>query len=132
MKQVVALFGAVPQRRNRRQSNGATKFMCVVVVVSSNDELTIIPARRRLLYSRTITHVIATPNEKKPVTEPGSAKGGGLFLSSPAYAMEMDRLLSTVEVDVEHGLPTAEVENRPRKFGANQLSEAPPVPSWRK
>ncbi len=74
-----------------------------------------------------------THDKPEPMTELGSATRGGSFLPAPAYTMPIDRLLSAAGgVFVEHGLPTAEVQNRSQRFGANQLSEAPPVPTWRK
>jgi P-type Ca2+ transporter type 2C len=47
--------------------------------------------------------------------------------------MPIDRLLSAAGVaSIEYGLPAAEVQKRFERFGPNQLSEAPPVPTWRK
>ena len=47
--------------------------------------------------------------------------------------MPIDRVLSAAGgVSVEHGLATVEVQKRYQEFGANQLSEAPREPTWRK
>lgn len=74
-----------------------------------------------------------TYDNTEPMTEVGSATRGSPFLPAPAYTIPIDRLLSAAgEVSVEYGLPAAEVQKRSQRFGANQLSEAPPVPMWRK
>ena len=63
----------------------------------------------------------------------GSAIRSDRFLASPAHAMPLDRLLAAAgDVSVERGLSAAEVQKRTAQFGANQLAEAPPVPTWRK
>jgi Ca2+-transporting ATPase len=55
------------------------------------------------------------------------------FLPDPPYAMPIQRVLSLAgEVSVEQGLATAEVQTRSRRFGSNNLTEAPPVPAWRR
>lgn len=72
-------------------------------------------------------------DKTKSMTGVENATSGGPFLPMPAYAMPIDRLLSAAGgVSVEHGLPTAEVQKRFQRFGANQLAEVPPVPTWRK
>lgn len=74
-----------------------------------------------------------TYDNTEPMTEVGSATRGSPFLPAPAYTMPIDHLLSAAGgVSVEYGLPAAEVQKRSQRFGANQLSEAPPVPMWRK
>ena len=74
-----------------------------------------------------------THDKTKRMPAVGSSTSGGPFLPAPAYAMPIDRLLSAAGgVSVEHGLPTVEVQKRYQQFGANQLAEAPPVPTWRK
>ena len=55
-----------------------------------------------------------------------------LSLPSPAYAMPTDQLLAVCEVNAEEGLSAADVERRRQLCGSNQLTEAPPVPSWKK
>ena len=55
-----------------------------------------------------------------------------LSLPSPAYAMPTDQLLAVCEVNAEEGLSAADVERRRQLCGSNQLTEAPPVPSWEK
>jgi Ca2+-transporting ATPase len=47
--------------------------------------------------------------------------------------MPIDRLLAAAGVaSMEQGLSAAEVPKRSQRFGANRLSEAPPVPTWRR
>ena len=77
---------------------------------------------------------MSTAHDKtKRMPAVGSSTSGGPFLPAPAYAMPIDRLLSAAGgVSVEHGLPTVEVQKRYQQFGANQLSEAPREPTWRK
>ena len=74
-----------------------------------------------------------THDKTKRMPAVGSSTSGGPFLPAPAYAMPIDRLLSAAGgVSVEQGLPTVEVQKRYQQFGANKLSEAPRVPTWRK
>ena len=55
------------------------------------------------------------------------------LLSAPAYEMPLDQVLSAAGgVHVEQGLPTVEVQKRYELFGENQLTEAPPMPTWKK
>ena len=77
---------------------------------------------------------MSTAHDKtKRMPAVGSSTSGGPFLPAPAYAMPIDRLLSAAGgVSVEHGLSTVEVQKRYQQFGANQLSEAPREPTWRK
>ncbi len=47
--------------------------------------------------------------------------------------MPIDKVLSAAGgVKVDLGLPTSEVRRRSQQFGANELTEAPPVPTWQK
>ena len=55
-----------------------------------------------------------------------------LSLPSPAYALPTDQLLTACEVTAEKGLSSAQVQKRRQQYGSNQLTEAPPVPSWKK
>ena len=62
-----------------------------------------------------------------------SAKKVDQLLSAPAHEMPIDQVLSAAGgVNVEQGLPTVEVQKRHELFGENQLSEAPPMPTWKK
>ena len=94
------------------------------------------PAPRRILRNTNIIFNIFMSNaynKTTPTTEISSAMSGGPFLPAPAYAMPIDRLLLAAGgVSVEQGLPTAEVQKRYQRFGANQLAEALPVPTWQK
>lgn len=75
----------------------------------------------------------SSPNETKRLTGAGPATNANCFLPGHAYAMPIDQLLSAAgDVSVDQGLPTAEVQKRQLLFGANQLAEAPPVPTWQK
>jgi len=40
------------------------------------------------------------------------------------HAFERSKVISTLEVDREHGLSAAEVENRTKSYGKNELKEA--------
>ena len=63
----------------------------------------------------------------------GSNISDDRFPPESAYAMPVERVLSLAgDVSPEQGLPALEVQERFRRFGANQLAEAPPVPVWRK
>lgn len=55
-----------------------------------------------------------------------------LSLPAPAYAMPTDSVLSACEVSAGQGLTAAQVERRRQQCGLNQMTEAPPVPSWKK
>jgi len=46
------------------------------------------------------------------------------------HAFERSKVISTLEVDREHGLSAAEVENRTKSYGKNELKEAPPTSIW--
>ncbi|MCA9009674.1 MAG: cation-translocating P-type ATPase [Planctomycetaceae bacterium] len=55
------------------------------------------------------------------------------FLPDPPYTLPIQQVLSLAgEVSVEQGLATTEVQTRSRRFGSNNLTEAPPVPVWRR
>ena len=73
-----------------------------------------------------------TNNETKPLTDTGSATSVGQFLPEPAYGIPIDRLLAAGGVHVDQGLSSADIQKRSQQFGANQLTEAPPVPTWKK
>jgi Ca2+-transporting ATPase len=46
------------------------------------------------------------------------------------YAISSAKVISTLEVNREHGLSAAEVENRINSYGKNELQEAPPTSIW--
>jgi len=46
------------------------------------------------------------------------------------HAIESAKVISKLEVDREHGLSAAEVENRINSYGKNELQEAPPTSIW--
>ena len=46
------------------------------------------------------------------------------------YAINSAKVISTLEVNREHGLSAAEVENRINSYGKNELQEAPPTSIW--
>ena len=46
------------------------------------------------------------------------------------YAINSAKVISTLEVNREHGLSAAEVENRISSYGKNELREAPPTSIW--
>ncbi len=46
------------------------------------------------------------------------------------HAINSANVISTLEVDREHGLSAAEVENRINSCGKNELQEAPPISIW--
>ncbi len=46
------------------------------------------------------------------------------------YAINNAKVISTLEVNREHGLSAAEVENRINSYGKNELQEAPPTSIW--
>ena len=76
---------------------------------------------------------MSTAHDKTKRMPAVGSSSGRPFLPAPAYAMPIDRLLSAAGgVSVEHGLSTVEVQKRYQQFGANQLSEAPREPTWRK
>ena len=79
-----------------------------------------------------VTPMGRATDDTKPMTEAGSATGVGQFLPAPAFGMPIDQMLSAGGVHVEQGLPASEVQKRSQQFGANQLTEAPPVPIWQK
>ena len=69
--------------------------------------------------------------QAKPTTD-NSAKDQIQFVPSPAYSMPIDELLAVAEVSFEHGLSELQVQQRRLKFGSNVMSEAAPIPSWKK
>ena len=46
------------------------------------------------------------------------------------HAINSANVISTLEVDREHGLSAAEVEKRINSYGKNELQEAPPISIW--
>ncbi|MEJ7591531.1 MAG: cation-transporting P-type ATPase [Planctomycetaceae bacterium] len=76
--------------------------------------------------------MIPSLNTTNPSKNAGPETDVCLSLSSPAYAMPTDQLLSACEVNAEKGLSDAQVQSRGQQCGANQLTEAPPVPARRK
>jgi len=46
------------------------------------------------------------------------------------HAINSTKVISTLEVDREHGLSAAEVEKRINSYGKNELQEAPPISIW--
>lgn len=75
----------------------------------------------------------STNGKSKSKTDSGAATSDSPFLPAPAYGMPVDQMLSAAGgVRVEQGLPTSEVQKRTQQFGANELTEAPPVPTWQK
>jgi P-type Ca2+ transporter type 2C len=76
---------------------------------------------------------MSTAHDKTKRMPADGSSSGGPFPPVPAYAMPIDQLLSAAGgVAVEHGLSIGEVQKRFQQFGANQLAEASPVPTWRK
>ncbi len=55
------------------------------------------------------------------------------LLPKPACEMPIDQMLSeSGGVQLELGLTTVEVQKRRQQFGENQLTEASPIPTWKK
>jgi Ca2+-transporting ATPase len=52
--------------------------------------------------------------------------------SPAAYAQPTEAIIGALATDRDHGLTVAEVTARLARFGPNCLSEAPPVPLWKK
>jgi len=77
---------------------------------------------------------MSTREDKTRSTGRGDPRtDGSAFLPAPAHTMPIDRLLAAAGVaSMEQGLSAAEVPKRSQRFGANRLSEAPPVPTWRR
>ncbi len=73
-----------------------------------------------------------TLNQENPSKAAGTETDTCLSLSSPAYSIPTDQLLAACEVNAENGLSAADVQRRRQRCGSNQLTEAPPVPAWRK
>lgn len=48
------------------------------------------------------------------------------------YARPIEEVLASLEVDRDHGLSAREADARLHRYGANQLTAAPPEPVWRK
>ena len=46
------------------------------------------------------------------------------------HAINSAKVISTLEVDQEHGLSAAEIEKRINSYGKNELQEAPPISIW--
>ena len=79
-----------------------------------------------------VKHMNPTLNQENPSKAAGTETDTCLSLSSPAYAIPTDQLLAACEVNAENGLSAADVQRRRQRCGSNQLTEAPPVPAWRK
>ena len=79
-----------------------------------------------------VKHMNPTLNQENPSKAAGTETDTCLSLSSPAYSIPTDQLLAACEVNAENGLSAADVQRRRQRCGSNQLTEAPPVPAWRK
>jgi len=52
--------------------------------------------------------------------------------SAPPHSLSAREVLEALESDAARGLSTEQAEERRKRYGPNELSEAPPVPWWKK
>ncbi len=52
--------------------------------------------------------------------------------ATPPYAIDAEGVIESLGSDRTHGLSSEEASNRLARLGPNELTEAPPVPKWKK